>query len=432
MSKCEFKSIIKKRIRIPTNCNEKGLVLIVVLSLISILTLVATLPVTTTYIDIKISSNYKTSVQASYAAEAAYNRLIGEYLNNPNYFTAKDTATTIGLPDTEPGAPNFGNNLAYWFPSITYDSSNPPEYVDIVSYGKTWGTNSLKKIQVRITAIRSSPFDYGLFGNGEVTLTENGETNSYDSSIDPSALTLLSNGDVGTNATGDGVVALSDDAVINGDATVGPGGNPVTDITIVGNAAVNGNKETAGSTKDMTPMTDPGGGTPETLSISGQTTETISSGTYRLPNISISGNATGEISGDVTFYVDGNINISGNGKLKILSGGSLTIYASGTVSIGKNGIVNQNSAPRPEEFVLYGTSSCTSLTISGDGNLYGVIYAPTAIISITGNGDIYGSLVGDTITISGVRNVIYDESLQDLAIGEISDLNVTLWKYMNM
>ncbi len=89
----------------------------------------------------------------------------------------------------------------------------------------------------------------------------------------------------------------------------------------------------------MMPMTDPGGGTPETLSVSGNNTKTISSGTYRLPNISISGNAKGEINGDVTLYLDVNTNISGNG------------------------IFNQNIAPRPEECVLFGTSSCTSVSV---------------------------------------------------------------------
>jgi cytoskeletal protein CcmA (bactofilin family) len=238
--------------------------------------------------------------------------------------------------------------------------------------------------------------------------------------------------DISTNATGVVVVALSGNAVINGDAEVGPGGNPDTDITTNGNVAVNGNKGTAETTKDMTAMTDPGGGTPETLSVSGNNTKTISSGTYRLPNISISGNAKGEICGDVTLYLDGNTNISGNANLKILPRGSLTIYASGTVNISVNGIVNQNIAPRPEEYVLLETSSCTSITISGNGDLYATIYAPTATTSVTGNGDVYGSLVGNTVTISGNGDVLFDEYLQNLAVGEISDFNVTLWKYLNM
>ncbi len=70
MSKCKFKTIIKKRIRISISCNEKGLVLIGALALISILALVATISVTTTYTDITISSNYKTGVQVNYIARA--------------------------------------------------------------------------------------------------------------------------------------------------------------------------------------------------------------------------------------------------------------------------------------------------------------------------------------------------------------------------
>ena len=48
---------------------EKGMILIVVLALIAILTLVGTVAVITTNTDIKISGNYKTSVQALYAAQ---------------------------------------------------------------------------------------------------------------------------------------------------------------------------------------------------------------------------------------------------------------------------------------------------------------------------------------------------------------------------
>ncbi len=69
---------------------------------------------------------------------------------------------------------------------------------------------------------------------------------------------------------------------------------------------------------------------------------------------------------------------------------------------------------------------------SGNGDLYAAIYAPTATTSVTGNGDVYGSLIGDTITISGNGDVLFDESLHNLAVGEISDFNVTLWKYLNM
>ena len=84
MSKCKFKSIIKKRIRISTDFNEKGMILIAALALISILALMATLSVTTTYTEIKISSNYKTSVQASYAVEAGYEEARARLRGSPS------------------------------------------------------------------------------------------------------------------------------------------------------------------------------------------------------------------------------------------------------------------------------------------------------------------------------------------------------------
>ena len=44
--------------------DEKGVVFVVALALVAILALVGTVAVTTTTTDIKISSNYKTNVQA--------------------------------------------------------------------------------------------------------------------------------------------------------------------------------------------------------------------------------------------------------------------------------------------------------------------------------------------------------------------------------
>lgn len=412
---------------IATGRNEKGIVLIAAIALVAILALVGTAAVITTTTDMKISSNYKSSVQAFYAAEAGYNRLIGEYTNSPSNYTTKASATAIGLSTTDPCTANFGSNTAYWFPSVTYGSGNPSAYVDVESYGKILGTNSIAKLKVRIKA-SASLFNQGIFSDQGVTLSGNGKTDSYNSSTDPTASILLSNGDVGTNKEGAGSISLSGNAKIYGDAMIGPGGNPNTDITTSGNAAVYGNKSAASSPKDMTPMTDPGDGTSETLNINGNNSKTISSGTYRLPNISISGNANGYINGAVILYIDGNISISGNGRLQINSGGSLKIYVSETVSISGNGIANLNSNPKPKDFILYGLSSCTSVAISGNGNLYGAIYAPKATTSITGNGNIYGSVVGKTISIPGNGNVLYDEDLKNFTEGPPSNFKVISWK----
>ncbi|MDQ1334549.1 MAG: hypothetical protein QG552_1499, partial [Thermodesulfobacteriota bacterium] len=225
-----------------------------------------------------------------------------------------------------------------------------------------------------------------------------------------------------------GAISLSGNAKIYGDAMVGAGGNPATGVTTSGNAAVvtPGQKLAADESKDMTPMSDPGGGTNlPAWNLSANTNDTLSAGTYRLPGIDISGNATATISGDVTLYVTGNISISGNGRLIIPAGSSLTIYASGSVSISGNGISNNTSYP--SNLQIYGTSTCNSVSISGNGDLSGAIYAPSANVSVTGNGDIYGAVIGRRIGISGNGDVHYDEALQN--VGPVSGLKLLSWRH---
>jgi Tfp pilus assembly protein PilX len=88
MSKCEIKPTIKKRSRISTDKDEKGIVLIAAISLIALLALVGAVSVVTTTTELAISKNYKTNVQASYAAQAGIEearlRLRGSS-SDPNY-----------------------------------------------------------------------------------------------------------------------------------------------------------------------------------------------------------------------------------------------------------------------------------------------------------------------------------------------------------
>jgi hypothetical protein len=298
------------------------------------------------------------------------------------------------------------------------------------AYSFTSTGNGPNNAQAVVTATFSlgGPFNYGIFGDIGVAISGNGRTDSYNSSTGPYTwATHNTNGDIGTNATGAAAISLSGNAKVYGDAQVGVGGNPSTAITTSGNAAVvpPGQKLAADEPKDMTPLTLPSGGTSmPAWSISGNNSDTLNSGTYRRPGINISANGKGYISGDVTLYVTGNITISGNGRLKILSGGSLTLYVSGNVIISGNGITNNTSYP--EDLQVYGTSTCNSIVISGNSNIYGAIYAPRAAVAISGNGDIYGSVICRSLAMSGNGNIHYDESLQ--AVGPGSEPKLLSWK----
>jgi hypothetical protein len=159
MSKCEFKSIIKKRIRISTNCNEKGLVLIAALALISILALMATLSVTTTYTEIKISSNYKTSIQSFYIAEAGVQRAKAELKTAPfddvldGTYSGSSGILSFGavnfmpLPNEEYGRYNV---------VVQDDNDENPNTVNIIATG-TLPNGSKSSVELKILKTPATP-----------------------------------------------------------------------------------------------------------------------------------------------------------------------------------------------------------------------------------------------------------------------------------
>lgn len=130
--------------------------------------------------------------------------------------------------------------------------------------------------------------------------------------------------------------------------------------------------------------------------------------------MSTSGNAVLTISGDVSLYLDATSSAfsnSGNARISISSGSSLTIYVNGSVSVSGNGLVNNNGTSSPMTFQLYGTSTATSLAITGNGSTTGIIDMPSAHVAVSGNGDIYGSVIANTFSASGNGGFHYDENL---------------------
>ena len=159
--------------------------------------------------------------------------------------------------------------------------------------------------------------------------------------------------------------------------------------------------------------------TPPTLSnlISGgsksvNTSETLSTGDYKFSSLSVAGNGMLTLSGAIRLYVTGNLSVTGNGK--IIINDNAVIYLDGTANIAGNGFINSTNAP--SNLLLFSSYAGASdgVTISGNGDFYGAIYAPDTEIKIAGNGDTYGSVIGGSFTVTGNGNIHYDESLNDL------------------
>jgi hypothetical protein len=262
------------------------------------------------------------------------------------------------------------------------------------------GNQSLVQRNVIYNAI---PQNFGVFGATAVAIS-GGYVDSYDSTRGAYDGVHRSNVSVGTNSTASGTINLSGGAADYGDAYVGPGGNTAIAITTSGGAVIYGTESALSMLKGMTPASDPGGGT----SVSFKNGTILTSGTYRVSSINLSGGGIVTINGTVTLYVTDRLSLAGNSQIKILPGGSLTVYLDGSLNVSGGSLVNETL--NPHNLTIYGTSTCTTATYSGSSPFYGVIYSPAANTKVSGS-DVYGSVIGGSVTISGGTAVHYDESL---------------------
>lgn len=246
------------------------------------------------------------------------------------------------------------------------------------------------------TDVVTDPFNDAAHGSGPVTLSGNATTDSYDSRNGAynTSTNRGSNGDISTDSTAGSAVTIGSNSAVNGDVAIGPGGN--TSSAIQNSGTITGTLSTEPTTWNLPLSTIPSGVTNQgSLSIAGNTVRTLTEGTYWFSSISITGNGQLQTTGAVKIYVTGAINIAGNG---VATAGNL-----------------------PTNLLVYGTvdptnsaNKTTSVSISGNGDFYGAIYAPAAAITVTGNGGAYGALTGASVNFSGNGGLHYDEALGNL------------------
>jgi len=286
-----------------------------------------------------------------------------------------------------------------------------------------------RSIEASVNRESNSPFSYAGFGKEFVKMTGNGETDSYnsnDGAYDEDD-NLGANGDIGTNSGDAGAIDLQGNATVNGDAGTGENGT----VEVSGNAEVNGDTSDDVA-EDMPPVE-----VPEALTslssggnygLNGNNDETLTEGDYRYNSLSISGSASLTIIGSVRLYLThaNSLRTSGNGILIIDSDADLTIYTNGRSVISGNGIANETNVPA--NFLLYSAySGNNGVQITGNGDIYGAIYAPYTNVKVTGNGNLYGSLIGKDLTVTGNGDLHYDEALSDVEGGSITYV-MQLWQ----
>ncbi|MFT3868209.1 MAG: hypothetical protein QM715_06880 [Nibricoccus sp.] len=161
-----------------------------------------------------------------------------------------------------------------------------------------------------------------------------------------------------------------------------------------------------------------------------------------LPALTITGNGGGinidASIGSIVMPIDPD---NPSGPTHIVNGprSGLTIYTAGDVSIQGNGVANQYTSGsgttmgQPSLFQVKGTGTTPgvqNITIGGNGNLSGVVYAPNADITLNGfgnSGNFYGTAIGNSLTFNGSNVAVhYDESLNKL--GGATPARISKWR----
>ena len=158
---------------------------------------------------------------------------------------------------------------------------------------------------------------------------------------------------------------------------------------------------------------------------------------YQLSTISLAGNETLTLAGNpdgsqtyIEIYVTGDISVAGNSQIVVQPGVSVTIYFAGNVDVSGNGILNTKN--QPSDLQLYGiqppANSSKHVSLGGNGQIIAAVYAPNHDVSINGggtNGHVFGSVVGKSVTMTGVTNLHYDETLGSTGI--INNYKIVSW-----
>lgn len=286
--------------------------------------------------------------------------------------------------------------------------------------------------QIRVSGTKRRLWTSGIVAKGVLTFSGTTAIDSYDSSVGPynsatnrsdqaivaSASTALDTVVIGSNASIYGYVATTGD-----DPVVGTGGRIYGATTPVG-TDVDTSRIRHDFTANLPDVTAPTG---TAISLSAISTSIVLPRVGDLPGangrylyttsgVSIAGSNLVSILGPVDLIVTGNVAVSGNGSVAVGGAGStnpsLNLYCPGSISMGGNGMIN--STLLPASVTIWGTAASPAtqtVSITGNGEYAGTIYAPNGNVTLGGSGATSGAVIGNSVTVSGNGQYHYDTKL---------------------
>lgn len=420
--------------------NNRGFALVMVLMLLASLAALGVWGTRATLIDSRITQNYKENIRALYIAEAGVARAVNQLSSVSGGFNSILVGNDGISGTTDDGILSFGPSVSFGegIYSVRITDNNDGDgnlfndsdnRIIVISTGSING--AVKEVQASVRNNSTPLFNMAVFGDDGMELKSNTHTDSYDSEVGAyGGSNVGSNGDIGTNAitTTPSAISLLGNAVINGDALVGPGGNPDTAISLDFNCHITGSKSAASSPRELPSITPPSG-LPDKGSINMDFGEMTITSSGRYSSIAMDGISTLTIggTGEIVIYAD-SLTLDSISTLKIDSTvAKVTIYVSQTFTVDSNSKIN-NLSKDPLKMAIFGTDSLTSCTFDSNSQYYGTLYAKNADIILDGNTQVFGAVVGKTVRTDSNAIIHYDEALARNGPSVGSGIRTTAWK----
>ena len=431
---------------------ERGVALIIALLMLLVISALAASVIFVTNTDVWASGNYRTLIQARYAAEAgaqtAANWLSYTYtapantanLNltvtpvtynaNPVLLSAQ-TGVTGNYPDAAvqtafntalqnialPGLPTVTYSVTATLLKFTPGSPTLPiQTWRITSTGAVAGVRPAS-VQVVMTVERTGTVSpaYAVFatgtGCGALSMSGAALTDSFDSSAGTYAAThQLSGGDVGTN----GNLTMAGSSKVNGGLWTpknGTGicsGGSVKALTTSGTASVSGGVTQLPSAQSYPTPPAPSPVPPPSAYTVPNGSNTLTPGSYG--NITAGGIAVFHMSTG-TYNVN-SIALTNSGQL-VVDSGPVVINIMGTgqatvLSLAGAGVANNTGVPANLQINYAGAGA---INVNNGAAAYLTINAPNAAVTVNGAGGVFGSIIGGTVTLGNSGVVHFDRAL---------------------
>lgn len=379
--------------------SEKGFVLLTSYMVISVLSILSLAIFSRNHVFMQSSERTINRIIAFNMAESAMDEAIVEIKEDTSY-EGTDEYTTLG---------NRGGYSIEVCPP-TCNGVEEPDSSDIRIVQVT-GTSSLdndssdrafesRSVTAYLEVSQFTGFADGVFARDSIELKNDFMMDSYDSSVGAyDAATAGENADVRTNSTGQNKLTVKNDAIVNGDAYIGPGGDTDDVVEIKNDGEITGDQEVQATSKSS-PIKTTSEASSGDLTLTGSTTQTLTTGTYHFDSI--------------TLRDDAQLNVAG----------AVNIYVGGKVSIKDDSSVNNGGLPT--NLLLYITDT-SDFDLKDDSVFYGGIYAPYSNVEIKNDAALYGAVVADDFSGKNNAQVHYDEALEDAGSDSDTTINMLAW-----